>query len=74
MGIRAFLILSIFCRPDFPVSFASGAPTQGKYRIDEKNGIILDASFLGNTLISRFAVENNLIMAIYRLEGQTFLF
>ena len=37
----------------------------GHYQIDEKNSIILDAYWRGQTLISRFSVSNSLIIANY---------
>ena len=47
---------------------------KGKYLIDEKNSILLDAFFADNTLMSRFMVMNNLIMTIYRMEGESLYF
>ncbi len=37
----------------------------GKYQIDEKDGIVLDASKIGDQLATQFSVENNLITTIY---------
>ncbi|MCU0726409.1 MAG: hypothetical protein MUE73_11560 [Planctomycetes bacterium] len=41
----------------------------GRFRIDERNGIVLDAAFVGDTLFSCFTVEGNLIQARYRFLG-----
>jgi len=38
----------------------------GRFRIDEKNGIVLDATLVGDTLHSTFSVQGNLIHARYR--------
>jgi hypothetical protein len=48
--------------------------TKGWYKIDEKNGIILDAFFAQGTLASTFEVENNLIMSLYRKAGKLLVF
>ncbi|MBO0936645.1 hypothetical protein J2I47_08830 [Fibrella sp. HMF5335] len=37
----------------------------GKYQIDEKDGIVLEASKIGDQLTTQFSVENNLITTIY---------
>jgi hypothetical protein len=46
----------------------------GHYFIDEKNSIELDAYLRGNSFISRFAVEKNLLDVIYTLEGDAIRF
>lgn len=46
----------------------------GKYAIDEKNSIILDAFFADNTLACHFLVEKNRIMTFYRLENAQLYF
>jgi len=43
--------------------------SKGHYRIDEKNSIILDAYYIGNTLYSRFSVEKSLISTRTALTG-----
>lgn len=44
------------------------------YIIDEKNSILLDGYFLGNTLINRFSVNSNLIMINYTFESGHIVF
>ena len=41
----------------------------GKYVIDEKDGIVLEANLFGNKLISRFEVMNSLLEITYTLDG-----
>ena len=41
----------------------------GKYAIDEKDGILLDVSLLGNKLCSRFAVFSSTLDITYQLES-----
>lgn len=38
---------------------------KGEYSIDEENGIVLTAQLFDNTLISRFSVQNNLLLIKY---------
>ena len=45
----------------------SGDSTQRSYSIDEKNGIVLPATLMGNTLVSSFDVSGNRIDAMYKL-------
>ena len=40
----------------------------GHFVIDEKNSILLDAYWLGNTLCSRFSVNNSLLLVNYTFE------
>jgi hypothetical protein len=47
---------------------------KGKYQIDEKNSIILNAYFADNTLMSVFTVEKNQIFTTYRLQNDTLYF
>lgn len=47
---------------------------KGKYKMDEKNSIILDMTYANNTFYSTFNVEKNLITAIYRLEDKKIYF
>lgn len=47
---------------------------KGKYKMDEKNSIILDITYANNTFYSTFNVEKNLITAIYRLEDKKIYF
>ena len=44
------------------------------YVIDEKNSILLDAYFLGNTLMSRFSVNRSLLMINYTFEEEKIIF
>lgn len=46
----------------------------GRWRIDEKNGIILGARLLGQTLFSHFEVDNQMLMARYSKEGDQIRF
>lgn len=39
--------------------------TKGEYVIDEKNGIVLNTKLFGNTLVSRFSIQNNLLLIKY---------
>lgn len=43
---------------------------KGKYIIDERNSIFLDAQFINGKLFSRFSVMGNLILATYKKEGE----
>lgn len=47
---------------------------KGKYKMDEKNSIILDMAYLNNTFYSTFEVEKNLITATYRMAGDKIIF
>jgi hypothetical protein len=47
---------------------------QGKYLIDEQDGILLEANLFGNKLISRFEVMNSLLEISYTLDGDKILF
>lgn len=46
----------------------------GKYEIDEKNGLTLQANMLGNKLISRFIVQGSLLDITYELENDKLFF
>lgn len=46
----------------------------GRWRIDEKNGIVLGARLLGQTLFSLFEVDNQMLMARYSKEGEQIRF
>ena len=41
----------------------------GRYAIDEKNGIVLPATYLGGELFSTFSLGGNLLLARTRLDG-----
>jgi len=43
----------------------------GHYVIDENNGIVLDAYYLGNTLYSRFSVMGSLLTSMETRQGNT---
>lgn len=45
----------------------TGDSLQRRYSIDEKNGIVLPASLMGNTFVSSFEVQGNRIDAMYQL-------
>jgi hypothetical protein len=47
---------------------------KGKYKMDEKNSIILDVSYKNNSFFSTFEVEKNLITAIYTQRDNTIFF
>lgn len=49
-------------------------PAKGRWRVDERNGIILGARLLGNTLFSVFEVGGTMLQARYGLEGDTLRF
>jgi hypothetical protein len=49
------------------------APT-GRYLIDEKDGIVLDAVLVNNRLISQFAVEGNLLTSMYHFQPDKITF
>ena len=46
----------------------------GRYAIDEKNGIVLPATYLDGELFSYFSLDGNLLLARYRLVGDTLHF
>ncbi len=48
--------------------------TTGDFEIDEKNGIVLSAKLFGNTLLSRFSVQNNLLLIKYNFEKDSIYF
>lgn len=48
--------------------------SKGKYVIDEKDGILLDAYLFDNKLISRFEVMKSLLEITYTLEGDKIIF
>lgn len=48
--------------------------SKGKYLIDERDGIMLEADLLGNKLISRFIVQGSLIDIAYEQESDRIIF
>jgi hypothetical protein len=46
----------------------------GRFKIDERNGIVLSARLAGTTLYSTFEVEGALLTARYELRGDALLF
>jgi len=48
--------------------------SKGKYKVDEKNSIILEATYRNNTFFSTYEVEKNLITAIYSLSDNKIIF
>lgn len=44
-------------------------PKQGRWQIDEKNGIVLGARLIDRSLFSQFEVDNQMLLARYSLEG-----
>ncbi len=49
-------------------------PKTGQFVIDEKNGILMDAAFVGQTLYSQFEVGSNRLSSRYEREGETIKF
>lgn len=49
-------------------------PGLGLWEVDEHNGIILSARYLGGVFLSRFSVGEQLLLARYQLEGDQLLF
>lgn len=47
---------------------------QGLYAIDELNGIVIEGKYIGSTLITRFSVENSLLLIKYHFTGQSIEF
>ena len=45
--------------------------TKGSYAIGELNGIVINAKYLGNTLITRFAVSNSLLLIKYSFNKES---
>ena len=45
-------------------------PAQGLYAIDEQNSIVLDATYIGGKLYSRFEVGGNLLLSMVELRGK----
>lgn len=48
--------------------------TIGRFEIDEKNSIVLDAQLLGTTFVSRFEVMGNLLTSVYEKKDDAILF
>lgn len=46
----------------------------GRFKIDERNGIVLSARLVGDTVFSTFEVEGALLSARYELRGDALLF
>jgi len=49
-------------------------PAKSHYVIDEKNSILLDGYYLGNTLVTRFSVNRSLLMINYTFEEGQIIF
>jgi hypothetical protein len=47
---------------------------RGDYEIDERNSIMLPATYRGGALISKFALGNNAILSTYRRAGDVILY
>jgi hypothetical protein len=47
---------------------------KGYYQMDELNGILIEAYFLGNTLSTFYEVENAILAVNYTLEGDSLFF
>jgi len=47
---------------------------QGRWQIDERNGIVLGARLIDKSLFSLFEVDNQMLMARYSLEGDQIRF
>ena len=54
-------------RSERPYQLVAKDAAKGTYQIDEKNGIILEATLLGDTLASPFEVQGTTLLAEYRL-------
>lgn len=48
--------------------------SKGRYVIDEKNSIVLDACFIENKLISSFEVNDNLLTSVYEVVNGKMIF
>lgn len=48
--------------------------TKGHYRVDEKDGILLDSYLRGGNLYSRFDVMGSLLESVERMEGEKLVF
>jgi len=46
----------------------------GRYRIDEKNSIVLDSYLIGTTLYSQFSLDESLLTTSYTRRGEKLLF
>ncbi|MDX2147687.1 MAG: hypothetical protein SFZ23_09215 [Planctomycetota bacterium] len=51
-----------------PYELIASEPKAGRFQIDEKNGIVLDATLLGSSIYSQFLIMGSRIAASYRLE------
>lgn len=47
---------------------------KGEYLIDEHNGILLTSTLLGNTLVFRFSVTNNLLLIKYTFSNESIVY
>ncbi len=54
-------------RSERPYELIAKDAAKGAFQIDEKNGIVLDATLLGDTLASPFQVQGTTLLAEYRL-------
>lgn len=57
---------------DYAIVPVDGKP--GRFRIDEKNGVLLDARLAGRTLYSQFEVAGAVLTARYELRGDVLAF
>jgi hypothetical protein len=53
---------------------APAGETPGRFRIDERNGVALDARLVNGVLYSQFEVGGHLLTARYELRGETLQF
>lgn len=57
-------------RQDRRYALQTVEPARGKWRIDERNGIVLPANLLGDTLFSAFDVSGSRLISTYRHLGE----
>lgn len=52
-----------------PYELVTSQEQPGQFVIDEKNGILIDTTLLGNTIVSQFAVQGQSLISRYRLRN-----
>lgn len=57
-----------------PYELAPVAPEKGVWRVDEKNGIVLDSYLCGPKFLCWFTVQGNRVLCTYELRGGEMLF
>ena len=61
-------------RQDRRYALIAVEPDKGRWKIDERNGIVLLATLLGETLVSVFDVQESRLVATYRRAGEAIEF